>query len=210
MIQVHQKRLTLHLMNLSIPIRIEIIPVYHHHLKQKFIAVITCKVDVIGHRTASIFIQWMIQRKVLYIILSSILSFLSSLPDSANLSRDDLSSAKNEISPPRSAGIPLIQAPTNPWIPSQVASVVTIDSSKHLTGKFVFFQTNQFFPNAMHRVGLVPPPALPLVLPTGTESAWERGLRSAKTVCLFAFLSRFESSYVFSASWTIDASQTTR
>ena len=38
----------------------------------------------------------------------------------------------------------------------------------------------------MHRGGgLGPPTNLPIVQPAGTESAWERGLRSAKTVCSF-------------------------
>lgn len=41
----------------------------------------------------------------------------------------------------------------------------------------------------MHRGGMGPPTNLPLVPPPGTESAWERGLRSAKTVCSMGFFS---------------------
>jgi len=53
--------------------------------------------------------------------------------------------------------------------------------------KFFFFQTTQFFPNPLLR-GQAPPSSLPLIPPTGTESAWERGLRSAKTVRRFIAL----------------------
>jgi hypothetical protein len=64
MIQVHRKIKIARLMIHPNKIGIEIIPVYHHHLKQKFIVDIIPKVDVIGDRNANIFIQIMIQQKV--------------------------------------------------------------------------------------------------------------------------------------------------
>lgn len=66
-------------------------------------------------------------KSTVYHSLIDICIILSFISDSTNLSRDDLSSVHNEVSPPNSAGIPLIQPPTNSWIPSQTAPVVTID-----------------------------------------------------------------------------------
>jgi nuclear protein NHN1 len=77
---------------------------------------------------------------------------------------DSLSSTNNDISPPTSAGIPMPQTTTNSWISPQATTA-----------------PSQFFPNSLLR-GQAPPPNLPLGPSTGTESAWERGLRSAKTL----------------------------
>ncbi|CAF2864481.1 unnamed protein product [Rotaria sp. Silwood2] len=89
-----------------------------------------------------------------------------STKNSSGPSIDALSSINNEISPPVPTGIPIPQTTTNnAWISPQATTT-----------------TSQFFPNPVLR-GATQPSGIPLVVPpTGTESAWERGLRSAKTL----------------------------
>ncbi|CAF4612901.1 unnamed protein product [Rotaria sp. Silwood1] len=87
--------------------------------------------------------------------------------NSSGPSIDVLSSTNNEITSPTLTGIPIPQTTptTNTWISPQATSA-----------------TSQFFPNPVLR-GPTQPSVIPLVVPpTGTESAWERGLRSAKTL----------------------------
>ncbi|CAF1572964.1 unnamed protein product, partial [Adineta ricciae] len=77
---------------------------------------------------------------------------------------DGLLPVNNDISPPASAGIPLSQTTTNSWISPQATAAAP-----------------SFFPNPLLR-GQVPPIGIPLIQSGGAESAWERGLRSAKTL----------------------------
>ncbi|CAF3835722.1 unnamed protein product, partial [Rotaria sordida] len=79
---------------------------------------------------------------------------------------DSLVSTNNEISSSTPTGIPIPQPTTTPnsWISPQATTA-----------------TSQFFPNPVLR-GPTQPSGIPLVPPTGAESAWERGLRSAKTL----------------------------
>ncbi|CAF1318406.1 unnamed protein product, partial [Adineta steineri] len=77
---------------------------------------------------------------------------------------DGISSLNNDISPPSSASISTPQPTNNSWISPQATAVAPT-----------------FFPNPVLR-GQAPPSGMPLVPPSGTESAWERGLRSAKTL----------------------------
>ncbi|CAF4702981.1 unnamed protein product, partial [Rotaria magnacalcarata] len=88
-----------------------------------------------------------------------------STKNSTGLSVDALAAINNEVVSPTSAIVP-IPAPiaTTTWISPQTAAAAP-----------------QFFPNPTLR-GPAQSAGLPLVPPTGTESAWERGLRSAKTL----------------------------
>ncbi|CAF4209506.1 unnamed protein product, partial [Rotaria socialis] len=88
-----------------------------------------------------------------------------STKNSTGLSVDALAATSNEVVSPTSAIVPIptpIAAST--WISPQTAAAAS-----------------QFFPNPALR-GPTQSAGLPLVPPTGTESAWERGLRSAKTL----------------------------
>jgi len=80
---------------------------------------------------------------------------------SLSLIVENCSTNKTDSSPPNSAGLSIPPTPPNNWISSSANS--------------------HFFPNPMIR-GPAPISVMPIGSATGAESAWERGLRSAKTL----------------------------